>query len=578
MGQISIVKDIEGTQPTLSPDNYFVLSANTNTELNFRYVYDLYVFNQKVFTGKLTPNPEGLGIVPVGEIIHDFAENAPIAYISNTTGGTNNFIYQTEHFSTPQQEEVINWTANFGEEHSTNIGDTPTPYTGIGTSIGDPAYPAGLQRSFLGTMGRNIFSNLQKLDTDKFFMKGYDGNFPSNQSLFLTNSPRIRDISSDEYFTLSAFNYILPSDTNPNGDYSYVYDAEYNFYDEDGVLISGYTYQNTKEFGGGPRDTCNEDYENYVLPTGETQSYWNIIHIAAGTKQLYIPSGTKYYTLQLKGVPSPPPPTPTPTTLPPGYTSWRLRSCCEPEDTIIAGIQSGFTGSVRVYNNNCYYADEPISGASFTIAGGSTHANCDACIDEYACRSIPSKGGGVPPTPTPTFTPTPPPDPSSYRSVCPDWDYSSEIFQFNIIEDCDNPYDTNQIIFKNRYGTWDYFSFRKKKVEQIDIQRERYNQFDISYGSSNPQKLSYNRGLTDYSTQIREIHTYNTGFINEPDMYYLEELFTSNDVYMIMDNGVPFPINIISNTFDKKTKGRGKEITNITIQFEFANNIKLLDK
>ena len=47
---------------------------------------------------------------------------------------------------------------------------------------------------------------------------------------------------------------------------------------------------------------------------------------------------------------------------------------------------------------------------------------------------------------------------------------------------------------------------------------------------------------------------------------------------MILDNGVPFPINILSNSFEKKTKGRGKEITNITIEFEFANNIKLLDK
>jgi len=576
MGQISIIKDIEGTQPTLSPDNYFVLSADTNTEFNFRYVYDLYVFNQRVFTGKLTPNPEGVGIVPVGEIIHDFAKNAPVAYTANLTGGTNNFIHQTENFSTPQQDEVINWWCNFGEEHSTSISSTPTPYTGLGTQIGDPAYPSGLQRSFLGTMGRNIFSNLQKLDTDKFFMNGYDGLFPSTDNLFLTNSPRIRDIGSDEYFTLSALNYILPSEANPNGDYSYVYDAEYNFYDNDGTLISGYTIENTKEYGGGPREACDEDYESYVLPTGETQSYWNVIHIATGTKNIYIPDGTKYYTLQLRGLPSTPPPTPTPTTLPPGFTSWRLRSCCEPENFIIAGIESGYTGSVRVYNNSCYYADEQVAGASFTISGGATHANCSSCIDEYACRSIPSKGDNTP-TPTPTFTPTSP-NGGGARIICPEWNYSSEIFQFNIIDDCDNPYDTNQFLFKNRYGTWDYFTFRKKKIEQIDIQRERYNQFDITYGSANPVKEPFNRGLTDYSTQIREVHTYNTGFINEPDMYYLEELFTSNDVYMILDNGVPFPINILSNSFEKKTKGRGKEITNITIEFEFANNIKLLDK
>lgn len=434
-------------------------------------------------------------------------------------------------------------------------------------------------------MSRNIFSNLQRLDTDKYFMINYDGLFPSMESLFLTNSPRIRDIRKNEYFTLSAFNYILPSESV--GNYSYVYDTEYRFYDGDGTQLSAYTISNIRDFGGGPRDTCDETYPLYSLPSGETQSQWNIIHIGAGTNNIFIPDGTKYYQVQLKGgglEPTPdvsPTPSPTPSvspsSLPAGYTSWRLQSCCNPEVSILAGIQSGYTGSLRVYNGGCYYALEQEGGATITIAGGASHSNCDSCVAEYDCAVTPTKGNDTTPTPTPTYTPTSPPANPS-RSGCPDFEYVSEIFQFNIIDDCDNPYDTNQFLFKNRFGTWDYATFRKKKVEQVDIQRERYKKFDINYGSSNPTKEAWSRGLTDYSTQIREIHTYNTGFINEPDMYYLEELYTSNDVYMILDNGVPFPINIISTDFEKKTKGRGKEITNLTIQFEFSNNIQLLDK
>ena len=579
MGQISIRKNVDGTQPTLSPDNYFVLSADTNNEFNFRYVYDLYVFNQKVFTGKLTPNPEGLGIVSVGEIIHDFAENTPVAFSATTgsySGGTAIFVHQTENYSTPILNEVVNWWCNFGEEHSASINAQPLPYTGIGTQQGDPAFPSGLKRSFLGTMGRNVFSNLPQFDTDKYFMTGYDGSFPSYQSLFLTNSPRIRDIGADEYFTLSAFNYILP-DVSGVDEYSYVYDTTYTFYDVDGNEISNYSVENTRSYGGGPRDACDEDYENYSLPADETQSQWNIVHIAAGTKNIYIPSGTTYYTLQVKGMPSAPPPTPTPTTLPPGYTSYRMYNCCNPEDSIIYGIESGFTGSIRVISGKCYWADVPEAGAANYIAGGSAYANCDACEAAIGCPVTPTKGAeALPPTPTPTFTPTPPS--AGSRSSCPVWEPSSEIFQFNIIDDCNNPYDTNQFLFKNRYGTWDYMTFRKKKVEQIDISRERYSKFDIDYGSADPIKEAYSRGLTDYSTQIREIHTYTSGFIPEPDMYYLEELFTSNDVYMILDNGNPFPINVLNTEFEKKTKGRGKELTNLTLQFEFANNIKLLDK
>ncbi len=578
MGQISIIKNISGTQPTLSPDNYFVLSASTNTEYKFRYVYELIMFNKIVFTGKCSPNPQGLGIIPVGDIIHTYASNPPICYVANNTGGTQNYIHQTAYYSTPVNDEVIEWWCYFGEEHSLSANTEVLQFTGIGTGQGDPSFPSGAQRSFLGTMGRNLYSNLPSLDTDKFFMTGYDNLFPSQQSLFLTNSPRVRDIGSNEYFTLSALNYQLPSENV--GNYSYVYATEYNFYDNDGLYITGYTIDNIRDNGGGPRYSCSETYQVYSPETGETPSQWNIIHIGAGTNNIFIPSGTSYYTLQLLGggvVPSgtptaTPTPTPTPSALPAGYTSWKMVNCCNPSQSLIYGIQSGFTGSIRVIGGSCYYALEPQVGASQTIAGGSAYANCFGCISANPCAATPTKGADTTPTTTPTYTSTEP-----NRGVCPDWVYSSEIFRFNIVDDCDD-YDTKQFMFKNRYGTWDYYKFNKKKIEVVEIGRERYSQFDIDYGTSNPVKQPYNRGLTDYATTIREIHTYNSGFINESDMYYLEELATSNDVYILLDTGVPFPINILNTEFEKKTKGRGKEITNLTIQFEFSNNIKLLNK
>ena len=581
MGQISIIKNIDGTQPTLSPDNYFVLSASTNTEDKFRYKFELYIFNEKVFSGTATPNPEGLGIIPVGDILHNYAQNAPIAYESTAVSGSTIFIHQTNYFSTPLQDEVIEWWCYFGEEHSKGPNLPPVGFTGIGTGQGDPSYPSGAKKSFLGTMGRNLYSNLAKFDTDQFFMIDYDGLFPSQQSLFMTNSPRIRNISRDEYFTLSALNYKIPSESV--GNYSYVYDVEYSFYDEDEVLITGYTTNNIRSYGGGPRDTCNETYPLYSLPTGETTSQWNIIHIGAGPKNIFVPDDTAFYRVQIHGYylsgGTEPTPTPTPSSdLPAGYTSWNMVNCCNPDDEILLGLEtaSGYTGFVVYYNNRCYRADSQSPGATNYVSGGADYANCDGCIAAHACPVTPTKGDDTTPTPTPTYTPTAPPE-NPDRDVCNTWVPVSEIFQFNIIEVCDD-YDTNQFMFKNRYGTWDYYSFTKKKIEQVDITRERYSKFDIDYGSSNPVKQPYGRGLTDYATQIREIHTYNSGFINQSDMYYLEELYTSNDVYMILDTGIPFPINILDTTFEKKTRGREKEITNLSIQFEFANNIKLLNK
>ena len=594
MGQIAITKNIDDLQPTLSPDNYFVLSADTNTEDKFRYVFNMSINGDVVYEGKCTPNPAGLGIITVGEVLDNYASNNPIAY----SAGTEIFVHQTEYFSKPPTGEVVSYAMFFGEEHADSAG-VITGYTGVGKSVGDPAYPSGEKRAYLGTMGRNFYSNLQKYDTDNLMMDGYDNTFPSTESLFMTNSPRIRDIYDDDYFTLSALNYEF-NQLAPNR--SYVYDVEYKFYNSVNVLITGYTVNNIRSNGGGPMTACTDTFNTYTLPTGETENQWNIIHIGAGPRNIYIPDGTSYYTVQVLGnvevapTPSPSPsqgvtpsvtpthtptPTPTPSGLPAGYTVWNMTACCGGPGVVL-GIESGTTGTVRVYNNNCYYAtSQTTSTPDALVSGSADYASCVSCTSAYPCRASEEPdsgdgGGGVTPTPTvpdEALRGTPPiPD-----VTCPDYQPVSELFTFNLYDNC-NWYNSRQFIFKNRFGTWDYYRFQYKRTEQLDIDRERYSKFSIDYGSANPVKSTYRRGITDYSTQIREIHTVTTGFINEPDMYYLEELYTSNDVYLILDNGTLFPVNIISTQFDKKTVGRERELTNLTLQYEYSNNIKLLNK
>ncbi len=583
MGQISIIKNIDNLQPTNSPDNYFVISADTNNTDKFRYVFDMNINDEIVYQGKCTPNPEGLGIIVVGDVIDNYASNIPIAFEENDN---QIFVHQTEWYSRPVDEELIEYSMFFGEEHADANG-VITGYTGIGKFQGDPAYPSGAKRAYLGTMGRNILSNLQEYDTNNLMMDGYDGLFPSQESLFLTNSPRIREVSNDDYFTLSALNYKFDTQLVPNQ--SYVYDTEYIFYNEANVYITGYTLNNIRSNGGGPRTGCTDTFSSYTLPSGETQNSWNIIHIGAGPQNIYIPDGTVYYTVQLLGrqeiAPTPgisPTPTPTPSItpsgLPIGYTTWLFQGCCSGVGQQVFAIESGTTGTIRVYNNQCYYAlEETTSSPNAIIPGTPPYASCVSCTSVYECR-----GGDTPasrkslPTPTPVNrTPTAGDIPDT--TGCPEYIPVSELFTFNI--ECRyDTFNSRQFIFKNRFGTWDYYRFNYKKTEQIDIDRVRYKQFDINYGSSNPVKTTYGRGLTDYSTQMREIHTVNTGFINQPDMFYLEELYTSNDVYIILDNGGVFPINIVSTTFDKKSAGLGKELTNLTLQYEFANNIKLLNR
>jgi len=62
---------ITHTPPTFSPvytDGLFFTITTLTNYPKFRFVYDLYVNGDNVFSGKATPNPFGLGIVDVSKI------------------------------------------------------------------------------------------------------------------------------------------------------------------------------------------------------------------------------------------------------------------------------------------------------------------------------------------------------------------------------------------------------------------------------------------------------------------------------------------------------------------------------
>jgi hypothetical protein len=131
-------------------------------------------------------------------------------------------------------------------------------------------------------------------------------------------------------------------------------------------------------------------------------------------------------------------------------------------------------------------------------------------------------------------------------------------------------------MFKNRFGVYDYFRFQKYRSEGIGINRETYGQMNVAWGSSNPIKTTYSRGTTDFQTDILETHIVNSGYINFPEFVWLEELYTTNDAYLIQHDGTLFPINIVGNDFVRKTKGT-RTMYNLELTYVYSNNIRLLN-
>ena len=170
------------------------------------------------------------------------------------------------------------------------------------------------------------------------------------------------------------------------------------------------------------------------------------------------------------------------------------------------------------------------------------------------------------------------PPPTGYtQGICGEYAPISEVFTFNVKTICNKAgVDQLQLMFKNRYGLYDYYTFTAGKEEGLNIERQSFKQWSVDWGGSNPSKEQYSRGLTDAQITINETHVINTGFINQPDFMFLEELYTSNQVFEIKPNGVPRPINVVNAEFLRKIKGN-RSIVNLELTYVYSNNISLME-
>lgn len=176
---------------------------------------------------------------------------------------------------------------------------------------------------------------------------------------------------------------------------------------------------------------------------------------------------------------------------------------------------------------------------------------------------------GVIPQPVPT---------GSTSGNCVNYTAVSEIFTFNL--GCIPSRSSNQhlqLMWQNRYGHYDYYTFMAGRYQGIGIDRQTYNQWNIDWGSADPNKTQYSRGLTDSQVVMAETVVVHTGFINQPDFEFLEELYTSSQVYEIQPDGGLRPVNIISTEFEKKIQGN-KTIFDLELTYVYSNNIELLGK
>jgi len=157
----------------------------------------------------------------------------------------------------------------------------------------------------------------------------------------------------------------------------------------------------------------------------------------------------------------------------------------------------------------------------------------------------------------------------------------SKLYTFNVIEDDCKGFEKIRLTWLNRLGTWDYFSFTKRNIRNVETQRTSYKQISGLYNESVFQQHGYKGGQKTFYTNSKERITLNTDYVTEQEATWLEELFTSPEVYILNEfstdgnegyiNKYVQPVIITSTTYTKKTTANDN-LKQYTVEIERSKN------
>ena len=151
--------------------------------------------------------------------------------------------------------------------------------------------------------------------------------------------------------------------------------------------------------------------------------------------------------------------------------------------------------------------------------------------------------------------------------------------------DCKN-YEKVRLCWLNKYGTWDYYTFNKKNIRTTDIKRTDFNRVKGNWNGSSYTKYGYQRGRATLSTSAVESISLNSDwFTNDEEAAWLEQLFISNEVYMINDydayDTAPAdygkymtPVIVTTKKYDKYTRANDK-LAQYQLDIEYSHNKRI---
>jgi hypothetical protein len=152
-----------------------------------------------------------------------------------------------------------------------------------------------------------------------------------------------------------------------------------------------------------------------------------------------------------------------------------------------------------------------------------------------------------------------------------------ETYRINLITDC--LYPPIRICWVNKFGTWDYYTFMKKSTRNLKTKRKEYTKLKGTWNNALYNPNIPTGGKQNYLVQTNETIKVNTDYITEAEAVWLEELFNSQQMFILNDyhfnlnvnniNRFVEPVILTTSSYKIKTKLNDKLIQ---YSFEFKRN------
>ncbi len=162
----------------------------------------------------------------------------------------------------------------------------------------------------------------------------------------------------------------------------------------------------------------------------------------------------------------------------------------------------------------------------------------------------------------------------------------SQTYTVNIIGNSCKGFESIRLAWLNSFGTWDYYTFKKKSVKSLQTNRTSYTQQSGTWNESKFRIRGYKGGKKNFRVNTKQLISVNTDFVNEDEAVWFENLINSTDVYMLngydggtsdsnfgITNKYVEPVSVTTSSYTRKTKANDKLIQ-YTFQLEKTHNKK----